>query len=90
MEYSAEYNLKNSLKYRAECEFDFGSESEIAFKSLLPEIDDSQRTSVSLSLSGSKIRLNLIASDLTSLRAALNTWLRLLRVARDMAKFKHT
>lgn len=83
--------LDSELEYKAECEFDLGSAAEIAFKSLLPEIEDalSERTSISIILENSKIKLNISASDLTSLRAALNTWLRLLKVAWDMIKFKH-
>lgn len=79
------------LEYKVECEFDLDGATSIAFKSLLPEIEDavSERTSISISLENSKIKLNINASDLTSLRAALNTWLRLLKVAWDMAKFKH-
>ncbi len=79
------------MEYRAECEFDLGDESEIIIKSLLPEVEEapSEKTEVSISLSNSKIMLSISAGDITSLRAALNTWLRLMRVASDMAKLKH-
>lgn len=78
-------------EYKAECEFDLGSATITVFKSLLPEIEDAsfERTYVSISMGEGKIQLNIISSDLTSLRAALNTWLRLLKVAFDMTKLKH-
>lgn len=84
-------SLESSGEYKVECEFELGSATITAFKSLLPEVEDalSERTSVSISLERGKIKLNISASDLTSLRAALNTWLRLLKVAFDMAKLKH-
>lgn len=80
------------MEYKAECEFDLGSESEIVFKSLLPEVEEalSERTRVSLSLCKNNLLLKISTGDITSLRAALNTWLRLVRVALDMTKLKHS
>ncbi|MEM2990557.1 MAG: KEOPS complex subunit Pcc1 [Halobacteria archaeon] len=83
--------MGSSGRYKAECEFDLGNATITTFKSLLPEIEDasSERTYASISMEEGKIKLNIISSDLTSLRAALNTWLRLLKIAFDMAKLKH-
>lgn len=83
-------SLELNAEYKVECEFDLGSTTITAFKSLLPEVEElSERITISIALEEGKIKLNISASDLTSLRAALNTWLRLLKVAFDMAKLKH-
>ena len=55
------------------------------YRSVLPELVDMGRTRVELSLEGPRtLALRVRAVDISSLRAALNTWLRLINVAKEM------
>jgi KEOPS complex subunit Pcc1 len=44
----------------------------------------SERSRVSLDLSGDMLKLSVAAEDIVSMRAAVNTWLRLIRISEDM------
>lgn len=69
----------------AEFEFDFGSNARIIYESLLPELgEDYQRTRSTLRLEGNALFLNVEASDIVSMRAALNGWLRLIKISFEM------
>ncbi len=69
-------------------EIELGEYADIVYRSLCPELEDtpSLRSGVTLELKGSMIKLSVEANDVASLRAALNTWLRLVNIAHDMAK----
>ncbi|MDL2260899.1 hypothetical protein LJC08_01435 [Methanimicrococcus sp. OttesenSCG-928-J09] len=76
---------------RAEARFSFHSEkpeliSDI-YKSLLPETDESisDRSEIFLSLENGGLVLEIKSTDIISLRSALNTWLRLIQTAYDVA-----
>ncbi|MDI6903526.1 MAG: KEOPS complex subunit Pcc1 [Methanocellales archaeon] len=64
--------------------------ADIVYNSLLPELRNtlSQRSNISLALEGDTIKLKVEADDIVSLRAALNTWLRLVKIAYDMVVIK--
>jgi KEOPS complex subunit Pcc1 len=70
----------------AEFRFDFGSDAPAIYHALLPEAAAAfPRSSVALSLeNGVLLHLSVAADGIVALRAALNTWLRLIRVAREM------
>jgi KEOPS complex subunit Pcc1 len=55
------------------------------YQALLPELDDDlHRSSVTLGLEDGSIRLKIRGEDTVSLRAALNTWIRLVKIAFEM------
>ncbi len=55
------------------------------FQALRPELEDElQRSRVSLALDHGFIRLRIEGDDIVSIRAALNTWLRLVKIAFEM------
>jgi KEOPS complex subunit Pcc1 len=55
------------------------------FRALSPEMEDEiHRSNVGLVLCEDSIRLELKGDDVVSLRAALNTWMRLIKIAFEM------
>ncbi len=69
----------------AEFEFDLGASSTIIYESLLPELEEEyQRTRSTLRLEQDTLILNVEADDLVSMRAALNGWLRLVKISCEM------
>jgi len=70
----------------AEFEFDLGTISRIIYESLHPELEEEyQRTRSTLRLERDTLILNVEAGDLVSMRAALNGWLRLVKISCEMA-----
>jgi KEOPS complex subunit Pcc1 len=70
----------------AEFEFDLGSNSRIIYESLLPELgEEYQRTRSALRLDNDMLFLNVEADDIISMRAALNGWLRLIKISCEMS-----
>ena len=73
-------------------EFEIGlrEHADIVYNSLLPELRNtpSQRSNISLALEGGTIKLKAEAEDIVSLRVALNTWLRFIKIAYDMVVIK--
>jgi KEOPS complex subunit Pcc1 len=69
-------------------EIEFQTEKpEILFRALAPELEDEiNRSKVSLDPGESFLRLRIEGHDLVSLRAALNTWIRLLNIALEMVR----
>jgi len=60
---------------------------EVLFKALAPELEDEiNRSAVSMETGESFLRLRIEGSDLVSIRAALNTWIRLLNIAMEMVR----
>jgi KEOPS complex subunit Pcc1 len=56
------------------------------FQALSPELDDElQRSKTSLAFDVDSIRLSIKGDDFVSIRAALNTWIRLVKIAFEMA-----
>ena len=72
------------MKCCAELEFESSRAAEI-YESLRPELDDDlHRSSVTLQKRDGLIQLNIRGEDTVSLRAALNTWIRLVKIAFEM------
>jgi len=68
----------------AELVFESSRAGEI-YESLKPELDDDlHRSSVTLQAEDGIIRLDIRGEDTVSLRAALNTWIRLVKIAFEM------
>jgi KEOPS complex subunit Pcc1 len=67
-------------------DFDLGPQARPVYESLGPELQEipSERSRVSLDLSGDVLRFSVVAEDIVSMRAAVNTWLRLIRISEDM------
>ena len=66
-------------------------DAEIIFGALKPEAEDEampsgeeRRYAVELSQEAKKLALSIVSEDLTRLRATMNSWLRLLKVASEM------
>ncbi|MCZ7380563.1 MAG: KEOPS complex subunit Pcc1 [Candidatus Methanoperedens sp.] len=75
----------------AEFEFDAGRNSGIIYEALLPELsEDYQRTKTTLTLKADSLILNVEANDLVSMRAALNGWLRLIKITYEMCSLLNT
>ena len=73
------------MQVLAEFEFNAGNAASIIYEALLPELDqDYQRTRTSLVLKGDAIVLKVEANDTVSMRAALNGWLRLIKITYEM------
>ena len=72
------------MKCCADLEFESIRAAEI-YQSLKPELDDDlHRSSVTLQAEKDIIRLKIRGEDTVSLRAALNTWIRLVKIAFEM------
>ncbi|CAG0988461.1 hypothetical protein METP3_02500 [Methanosarcinales archaeon] len=73
------------MQVLAEFEFNAGNAATIIYEALLPELDqDYQRTRTSLMLEGNTLVLKVEANDTVSMRAALNGWLRLIKITYEM------
>jgi len=74
------------MKGRADIVFEI-EEAEKIYQALLPEmLDDIHRSKISLSYGEEHINLRIAGDDLASLRSALNTWIRLIKIAYEMVK----
>lgn len=79
-----------SVKAEFEIKFDNHWEAEIILKSLEPEVDTSpsQRSSTNFKLVSNILKIEINAADATSLRAAVNSYLRWIRLSHDIIKLK--
>ncbi|MBE0522314.1 MAG: hypothetical protein IBX39_08650 [Candidatus Methanoperedenaceae archaeon] len=65
----------------AEFEFELGENTGIVYESILPELDGGhQRTKTALGIKDGLLFLKLEASDFVSMRAAVNGWLRMVKI----------
>lgn len=92
LEGKGHYNKKGKGRMRrmySQFEFYLGKHVSSVYRSLLPELKDapSQRTEVNLELRNDMVKLQINSDDIVSFRAALNTWLRLIKIAYDMARY---
>lgn len=73
-------------------EFEFGDRANIVYESLRPELEavPSERSKANLSVQEGRLNLFITAEDIISLRAAVNTWLRLIKIAEEMLNTKVT
>jgi KEOPS complex subunit Pcc1 len=78
--------LSVSMIVLAEFEFDLGRNAGIIYESLLPELGaDYQRTKAALNLVDGMLILTVEANDIVSMRAALNGWLRLIKISCEIS-----
>jgi KEOPS complex subunit Pcc1 len=79
-----------SVKAEFEMEFENPWEAEVILKSLEPEIASapSQRSSTNLKLVNNILKMEIDAADVTSLRAAINSYLRWIRLSYDVIKLR--
>lgn len=72
------------MKGCAQFVFD-AAEPEMIYKALVPEQDDElHRSRVEIALREGSLALSVRGEDAVSLRAALNTWIRLVKIAFEM------
>jgi len=73
-------------------EFELGDHSATVYESLKPELEavPSERSKVNMSVQEGRLNLFITADDIISLRAAVNTWLRLVKIAEEMLNTKVT
>jgi len=72
--------MKGCIEFLFETE-----EPEKIYRALIPELEDElHRSRVNLKLCSKGIGLLIYGSDIVSLRAALNTWVRLIKIAFEM------
>jgi KEOPS complex subunit Pcc1 len=58
---------------------------QVVYQSLKPELEAvHQRSTTELGIQGNSLVLRICSDDLVSMRAALNGWLRLIRIAVEM------
>lgn len=85
------YNLLRGIGLHSlQIEFNFGDDSRLVYESLKPELQavPSERSKIGLELSGQQLILTIFAEDIISLRAAVNTWLRLVKISEEMLNVK--
>ncbi len=71
-------------------EFGFGPLTRKAYEALEPELQasPSERSKIELKEEEGQLKLFIEAEDIVSLRAALNTWLRLIKITEEMLDTK--
>lgn len=67
-------------------ELEFGDKARAVYESLRPELHaaPSERSTIDLRVDGGVLTMLIEAEDIVSMRAAINTWLRLVRIAEEM------
>ena len=67
-------------------EFDLGPAARPVYESLGPELHavPSDRSKVDVELCDGVLKLFIAAEDIVSMRAAMNTWIRLIRISEEM------
>jgi len=80
----------NCPTIHADLTLPLGSNAEAVEAALLPELDRGpvDRARVMISRNGSELKLEVDALDTIALRAAVNTWLRLVQVADRILKYE--
>lgn len=82
---SQDYNGEFGLEIRSEFVFEMDGDVQVVYRSLKPELEAShQRSATELGIQGNSLVLRICSGDMVSMRAALNGWLRLIRIAVEM------
>ena len=75
------------MEVESEFVFEISNDVDVIYQSLLPELGAShQRTTSELTIQGSELILKIRSYDLVSMRAAINGWLRLIKIAVEMSE----
>ncbi|MDY6865752.1 MAG: KEOPS complex subunit Pcc1 [Halobacteriota archaeon] len=71
---------------KAEIDIDLGGSADIVYRSIICEANNkpSNRSKTDLFLRDRILHIDVTADDITMLRAALNTWLRLIKISFDL------
>ncbi len=74
-----------------EIQFDTPGEAAIVLGSIEPEINESpsDRTSISLNLSGSTVKITIHSKDAPSFRAAMNSYLRWIKLSNEVISIRN-
>jgi KEOPS complex subunit Pcc1 len=74
-----------NLEILSEFVFDLDNDIQVVYQSLLPELEGSHlRTCSELIIKGNSLILKVRSDDLVSMRASMNGWLRLIKIAVEM------
>lgn len=57
----------------------------LIYQAVLPELEDQPRSRVVLHCTDEGLHIQIRAEDITALRAALNSWLRLIKIAHELS-----
>jgi KEOPS complex subunit Pcc1 len=83
-------NFLECVKTELEIEFDNQREAEIVLGSIKPEINGSpsDRTSVSIDIHDNTLKIVINAKDTASFRASLNSYLRWIKLSKEIINLK--
>ena len=78
------------IETELEIEFDTSREAEIVLESIKPEINGSpsDRTSVSIDIHDNTLKIVINAKDTASFRASLNSYLRWIKLSKEVINLK--
>jgi len=84
-------NCLHGVEAEFNIEFDTSEEAIIVLNSIKPEINGSpsDRTSVSMVISGRTLKLLMNAQDTPSFRASLNSYLRWIKLSNEIIRLKN-
>jgi KEOPS complex subunit Pcc1 len=90
MDHSKDSYFLEGLETEIEIEFENSKEAEIVLKSIKPEINGSpsDRTSVKINIRDNTMKLIINAQDTASFRAALNSYLRWIKLSNEVINLK--
>jgi KEOPS complex subunit Pcc1 len=71
-------------RFTGEFRFVFEKDADLIYSALKPEEGEGIRSEAKIYLKGDALILRLKAEDLTSFRAGLNSWLRLLKICEEV------
>jgi KEOPS complex subunit Pcc1 len=80
-----DYKGDFGLEIKSEFVFEMDKDVWVVYRSLKPELEAThQRSATELDFQGNSLVLRICSGDMVSMRAALNGWLRLIRIAVEM------
>ena len=90
MEHINDPNFLECVETELEIEFDNQREAEIVLGSIKPEINGSpsDRTSVSIDIHDNTLKIVINAKDTASFRASLNSYLRWIKLSKEIINLK--
>jgi KEOPS complex subunit Pcc1 len=85
------FNFLEGVETDLEIEFSCPEEAEIVLRSIKPEINGSpsDRTSVSVKINDSTLKIVIDAQDTASFRASLNSYLRWIKLSNEVINLKN-
>ncbi len=91
MDHSKDSHFLEGVETELEIEFQNPKEADIVLRSIKPEINGSpsDRTSVSLDIHDSTLKIVIDAPDTTSFRASLNSYLRWIKLSNEVINLKN-